>query len=543
MVLHAHHRGPELPDPLPPSRWRRRAASPPRPAGRLPTRQVLYDENLEAEGHEFFSAGILAVSPDHRSSPSRPTWSATSATRLSFRPSTATATHRRDDRRRLLRLRLGGRLGHVFYTRVDDAWRPHQLWRHVLGSDPGRTTSWCSRSPTPASTSASGKTRDGEVIVVSVGVIDHDRDPSPRRRRPRRLSPSRSSSPASRASSTASSTSSDADGERCWLVVTNADGAVDFRLDWAPADGEQPSSWSTLIPHRPGVRLDGVDAFTSAPRDLRAGRRLRLGFASSTSTGRSVPSAPTLLETSWEVTTPERPQTTWLGANPEPELRRPADRADLDGHSHHGRRARPRQPGDHVLKQQEVPVATRPSDYVTYLDWATGRDGTRIPISIVAPSRAPRDWRRAGRSTARARALPALRLRLLRDLHRPELLCDRGSSLLDRGMVFAIAHVRGGGEMGRRWYDEGHLAAKHNTFDDFAAVAAHLVERGVTRPELLAARGGSAGGLLMGAVANRAGSSFRAVLAEVPFVDALNTMLDPTPAAHRRRVRGVGQPD
>ena len=82
--------------------------------------------------------------------------------------------------------------------------------------------------------------------------------------------------------------------------------------------------------------------------------------------------------------------------------------------------------------------------------------------------------------------------------------------------------------MGRRWYDEGHLAEKHNTFDDFAAVADHLIEQGITTPAHLAGRGGSAGGLLMGAVANRSGDRFRALLAEVPFVDALNTMLDPT---------------
>jgi oligopeptidase B len=101
-------------------------------------------------------------------------------------------------------------------------------------------------------------------------------------------------------------------------------------------------------------------------------------------------------------------------------------------------------------------------------------------------------------------------------------------SLLDRGVGFAIAHVRGGGEMGRRWYDEGKMLAKRNTFTDFVACARHLAEAGWTSPDRLAAEGGSAGGLLMGVVANLAPDAFCAILADVPFVDPLTTILDPS---------------
>lgn len=101
-------------------------------------------------------------------------------------------------------------------------------------------------------------------------------------------------------------------------------------------------------------------------------------------------------------------------------------------------------------------------------------------------------------------------------------------SLLDRGMVFAIAHVRGGGEMGRLWYEHGKLLHKRNTFTDFVAVARHLVDTGVTRPDGLVALGGSAGGLLVGAVANLAPELFAGILAQVPFVDPLTTILDPS---------------
>ena len=101
-------------------------------------------------------------------------------------------------------------------------------------------------------------------------------------------------------------------------------------------------------------------------------------------------------------------------------------------------------------------------------------------------------------------------------------------SMLDRGVVFAIAHVRGGGELGRAWYENGKLQHKRNTFTDFVAVARHLVASDVTSPALLVAEGGSAGGLLMGAVANLAPELFAGILADVPFVDALTTILDPS---------------
>ena len=115
-------------------------------------------------------------------------------------------------------------------------------------------------------------------------------------------------------------------------------------------------------------------------------------------------------------------------------------------------------------------------------------------------------------------------------------------SLLDRGMGFAIAHVRGGGELGRRWYDDGKLLHKRNTFTDFVACARHLTATGWTSADRLVAEGGSAGGLLMGAVANLAPEAFAGIVADVPFVDALTSILDPEPAADRHRVGGVGQP-
>ena len=176
-----------------------------------------------------------------------------------------------------------------------------------------------------------------------------------------------------------------------------------------------------------------------------------------------------------------------------------------------------------LLKRAPVLGGYDPADYEEHRLWATADDGAQVPISIVA--------RRGSREGVGGGTRPV-----------PTLLYGYGAyeasmdpyfsvarlSLLDRGAAMAIAHVRGGGEMGRRWYDEGKLGAKQNTFADFIACAEHLVETGWSSPETLVAEGGSAGGLLMGAVANQAPESFCGIVAAVPFVDNLTSMLDAT---------------
>jgi oligopeptidase B len=171
-----------------------------------------------------------------------------------------------------------------------------------------------------------------------------------------------------------------------------------------------------------------------------------------------------------------------------------------------------------LLKTQAVLGGYEASDYTQHRVWAAAPDGTQVPISMVH------------------------RRDVIPDGTAPGLIVGYGAyeicsdpyfsvarlSLLDRGFVYAIAHVRGGGEMGRHWYDTGKMEHKTNTFTDFVACADHLVSSGWVAPDRLAAEGGSAGGLLMGAVANLAPGRFRAIHAAVPFVDALTTILDPS---------------
>jgi oligopeptidase B len=170
-----------------------------------------------------------------------------------------------------------------------------------------------------------------------------------------------------------------------------------------------------------------------------------------------------------------------------------------------------------LRKETPVKGGYDPADYVAERDWATAPDGTRIPVSIVHR-----------RGVAPDGTNPAL----VYGYGSYEISMDPGFSiarlsLLDRGVVFVVAHVRGGGELGRHWYDDGKKLAKKNSFTDYIAVTEHVVAAGWADPKRVAAMGGSAGGLLMGAVLNLAPQLYTAVVAQVPFVDALTSILDP----------------
>ncbi len=182
-----------------------------------------------------------------------------------------------------------------------------------------------------------------------------------------------------------------------------------------------------------------------------------------------------------------------------------------------------------LLYQSPVAVGVDLSAYETLRVWATSKDGTRVPISLVWRPDPASDLVSNSASGSPPQPAPCLLYGYgAYEVSIPAAFSSAQISLLDRGVVFAIAHVRGGGEMGRAWYDAGRLEQKQNTFDDFVACARHLIAQGWTEPDRLVARGASAGGLLMGAIFNQAPELFAGVVAEVPFVDALNTMLDPT---------------
>jgi oligopeptidase B len=289
-----------------------------------------------------------------------------------------------------------------------------------------------------------------------------------------------------------------------FLIVTN-DGALNFKLVEAPDNSPGRENWKTIVPGRDSVLLDGIDVFRDYLVLYQRQNVLRTMQVMNFAGGKT-----------YAVDFPEAVYTYRGATNPEYDsklvrftymsLTTPASVYDFDMSN------RTRQ----LLKATEVLGGYNPSLYGTERTWARASDGTMVPISLV------------------------YRKPLVKDGKRPMLLYAYGSygsstdptfssnnlSLLDRGFIYAIAHIRGGQEMGRSWYDQGKLLNKKNTFTDFIASAEHLIAQGYTSKERLAIRGGSAGGLLMGAVVNMRPDLFKAVVADVPFVDVINTMMD-----------------
>ncbi|MEV7965750.1 S9 family peptidase [Sphaerisporangium sp. NPDC088356] len=378
-----------------------------------------------------------------------------------------------------------------FYTTIDDAWRPYRVYRHIIGTA-AEDDVLVYEETDERFWVGIGLTRSERYLVLGAGskitsevrILDADYPTGEFTVvRPRQ---------------TGVEYSVDHAGDR-FLVLHN-EGAENFELATAPID--DPAAWTPLIPHREDTRLLDVDAFSD---------HVVVHFRRDGLTGiRVLPSD----DEPYEISFPEPIHTAEPAGNPE---------------FHTGRlrlayasMVTPPSVYDYDLTRRELILLKRrpvlggyePGDYEQFREWAVADDGTRIPISIVARkgTERPAPTVLYGYGSYETSIDPSFSVARL--------------SLLDRGLVFAIAHVRGGGEMGRRWYEEGKLTRKKNTFSDFVAAARHLKESGWSSE--IVARGGSAGGLLMGAVTNLAPEAFAGVVAEVPFVDALNTILDPS---------------
>jgi oligopeptidase B len=474
--------------------------------------QVLLDQNAEAEGHDQFTVGGFHVSPSGRYA----AWLRDVSGAEVFEV-------------RIRDLETGEDTGEVvpragyglawyeddrafLYTITDEAWRPHQVWRHRLGTDAAEDE-LVHEEPDERFWLGVGKTRSRDHLVIGAGskvtseawLLDaHDASAAPL---------------LVAARETGVEYDLDHDPARDRLVLTtNADGAEDFAVVTAGVptaddpDAAARDRWQVLIAHRPGVRVEGVACFADhlvVAERTEARTQVRL---LDPTTGEGDP-----------LTVDEEVSTVGVSGNPRYATRTlryaygsmttPVQVVDvlLDGHV-------PDLASKQVVKQQQVRGGYDRDAYVSWRDWATAPDGTQVPISLVRRGDTPTD------GTAPC---------LLYGYGAYEMSLDPGFSaarlsLLDRGAVFAIAHVRGGGEMGRRWYEDGKFAAKPNTFSDFVACADHLVEAGVTSRDRLAIRGGSAGGLLIGAALNLRPDVAAVAVAEVPFVDVVSTMSDPT---------------
>ncbi|WP_341926913.1 S9 family peptidase [Nocardioides psychrotolerans] len=471
----------------------------------LPGEEVLLDLNELAEGHDFFSLGGSSMRPDGMC--------------------LAYATDTVGDERYTVRFKdlatgqllddvitgvLGGvtwdRAGeNVYYSTVDESWRADKIWRHAIGTDQA-ADELVLHEPDGRFNVGLGRTRSDRFLVIAIGskvtsewhVFDADAPElgfqvfCPRTE-----------------GVEYSLDHAVIGGQDRFLVLHNATGP-DFELAVTPAEPTAADGWVSLIGHDPAVRLEDADAFAGhlvvhqRSQGLTQLRILELGDTGVTDDY--------LVEFDEPVYT--------VGSGGNPTFEQPVVRLGYTT------MAIPSSVYDYDVRSRELTLLRRapvlggydPADYEEHRLWATADDGERVPISIVAR-----------KGLHEAGPIPVL----LYGYGAYEASIDpyfsiARLSLLDRGAAFAIAHVRGGGEMGRRWYDGGKMLHKTNTFSDFVACARHLVQTGWTTPQQTIAEGASAGGLLMGAIANQAPEQFGGVVAGVPFVDNLTSMLDAT---------------
>lgn len=465
---------------------------------------LLLDGDALAAGKPFFHLGEARHSPDHRYL----AWSA-DETGSEFHTIRVRDVENGVDLADVVPDAAGAIVwtadAHAFYyVRLDAHHRPSRVYRHRLGS-PAEQDALVYEEANAQFFVSLGETRSRRFAEIS--VHDHETSetwlvdlaapaaaPAPVAARETRVQYDVEHHP-------------DLFGGPVLLFRTNADGAEDFKIAWAPLAASARENWRDLIPHRPGVYLLGMMLLRDwlvrmeredglpriVVRKLDSSEEHIIAFAEEAyALG---------MDAGYEFVT-DRLRFSYSS------MTTPAEIWDYD------LAARTRV----LRKRQEVPSGHDPADYVTRRLHAPTADGETVPISILHR----KDLAPDGSAPCLLYGYGAYGHAM------PAAFNTSRLSLVDRGFVYAIAHVRGGTEKGWRWYREGKLARKTNTFVDFIAAAEHLVARRWTARGRIVAHGGSAGGMLMGAVANMRPDLFGGIIAEVPFVDVLNTMLDDT---------------
>ena len=459
--------------------------------------EILLDQNALAEGQSYCRIAAYRVSPNHR-------WLAYSVDTSGAEmytlfvkdldtgillpdqvPNTYYSVEWANDNRTL------------FYNVLDEAKRPYQLYRHTLGSDPSQDV-LVYHEPDEMFFLWLTKTKSRAYLLINLRSTSTTEVRYAPADQPQAafaiIHPRQHEMEYSVAHH----------GDR-FLIVTN-DQAQNFKLVEAPVANPSKENWREMIPHRETVLLDGIEAFRDylVLYEREAGlKRIRISNPS----GGDVHDVPF----------PEPVYTFQPGENEDfntsilrfaySSLVTPDSVVDYDMQSG----------AWDVKKQMEIPSGYDPALYESERVTATAPDGAQAPISLVYKKGLQRDGRNPlllnGYGSYGFSIDPAFETNRL--------------SLLDRGFVFAIAHIRGGSDLGRAWYDHGKLLHKKNSFTDFIACAEQLIAQGYTSSDRLAMVGVSAGGLLMGAVVNMRPDLFKTVIAKVPFVDVINSMCDP----------------
>ena len=468
--------------------------------------QILLDNNALAEGHDYFALGAASVTKSGRFLAYSTDTEGDERFEL-FIKDLETGKLLDDHLTDIFYGATWAGEDYIFYQKVDDAWRPDTVWRHKVGTAQSDDVCVFTEADERFRVGV-GSTRSEKYIIIAVGspltseywVLDMDNPEGEFEVHWERET----------------GVEYDIDhvvrgGKDQWLVTHNAHGP-NFEVSWVEANANPLPGirdLDILVPHNDDVRIEGVDTYRDfATLSYRRGGIPRVAVMQ-------------LVDDYFgdfeEINFDAEIYSAGSAGNPEWDA--PVIRLSYTSYTQPAQLFQYRiATGERtLLKEQEVPGGYNADEYEAYREWAIAKDGTQIPVSIVK------------------------RKDLATDSPRPALLYGYGSyeasmdpgfsvsrlSLLDRGMLYVVAHVRGGGEMGRLWYDEGKLMAKKNTFTDFIDVADHLINNQLTSPEVLVAEGGSAGGLLVGAVANMAPDRFKGIQAVVPFVDPLTSILKP----------------
>ncbi len=386
-----------------------------------------------------------------------------------------------------------------FYTRLDANHRPSRTYFHALGTASGKDRLIYEEAD-PGFFMSVGGTRDKRFILIAI----NDHETSEYRILPADDAAAEPKLVAPRETGLQYDLE---EGGDVFFILTNADGAKDFKVMTAPVEDPSRANWRELVAHEPGrlilsilsfreflVRLERKDGLPRiVVRHRGSGEEHLIAFDEEAYSlglsGSYEYDTTTMRFTYSSMTTPARV-------------------FDYD------MRSRERV----LLKTQEVPSGHDPDDYITRRLMAPSHDGELVPISLFHRRDTPLD----GSAPCLLYGYGSYGITV------PAAFNTNTLSLTGRGFVYAIAHVRGGKDKGFAWYEDGKRAKKMNTFLDFIAAARHLVAAGYTAHDRIVAQGGSAGGMLMGAVANMAAEDFGAIIAEVPFVDVLDTMLDAT---------------
>ncbi len=460
--------------------------------------EILLDENELAEGHDYFSIGAFRTSPNHQMV-AYSVDTAGSEIYTIYVKDLATGELRKDMIKDVDNNVVWANDNMtLFYTTLDNTRRPYKLYMHRLGARQ-EDDSMLFHEKDDKFWLGISRTRSKRYLLLSLGSKTtseyHYLDADLPTTEFRLLHPRQHEM----------EYYIDHHGND-FYIMTN-ENAKNFKLMKVPVENPAKDNWRELIPHRTHVKIEGFELF----RDNLVVHERENGLEQI--------QIMDLTSGEWHyVEFPEPVYTFWLNKNPDfnTNLLRFTYTSLVTPRSVYDYQMDTR--GRELKKQYEVLGGYDPSLYQSERIFATASDSTKIPISLVYKKGINKDGMNplfmSGYGAYGASSEPYFSSNRL--------------SLLDRGFVYAIAHIRGGGEMGRYWYDQGKLLHKMNTFTDFIACAQFLIDERYTSQENLVIEGGSAGGLLMGAVINMRPDLFRMVVAVVPFVDVLNTMLDPS---------------